>query len=142
MGPWRPHAYIGCQSRRDSRHELPKQLDEFETFVPPVSTVTFGAWSHQPGISVLGLGCSRSLINCSMTRAGYRRCPPRVARYGSLPSFAQRATVFGDTCRRVATSEALRYNSMLNVCSLRDRSERPESGASVHDGKDWSPSVT
>src|SRR5215217_4612196 len=50
----------------------------------------------------------RLSTSARISLSGYRRWPPRVRTKGSLPSLAQRDTVFGDTWSRAAACEAVR----------------------------------
>src|SRR4029453_14254185 len=47
--------------------------------------------------------------------SGDRRWPPRVRTKGSLPSLAQRETVFGDTWSRAAACDAVRCLGSLGL---------------------------
>src|SRR6266540_2408047 len=58
-------------------------------------------------------GICSSLASASIASAGKRRWPPSVRMYGSFPSFAQRDTVLGVTCRIAATSVAVMYPDRL-----------------------------
>jgi hypothetical protein len=78
---------------------------------PPteISFCTFCLKSPQPTWEVLP---ERESVSSTMSRsislAGNRRWPPSVERCGKRPSFAQRETVFGDTCSMRATSDVRR----------------------------------
>src|SRR5215211_2943552 len=71
---------------------------------------------REPGLwSPSAVGRSDRLsTSARISLSGYRRWPPRVRTKGSLPSLAQRDTVFGDTWSSAAACDAVRCFGSLD----------------------------
>src|SRR6266568_3277689 len=82
-------ALVTCQ-----RWTFPERLHHLRVIEHAVVGETQTTWAGIVGCHVVDRNDSRS---ASMSVAAYRRCPPSVLVCEIRPSFAQRATVFGDT---------------------------------------------